>query len=89
MIVKETSGNRTRYTDAVDLEAGLLTPLLWLGAYVLYRYRQYRLREMLVTNSGEEQATGSGFQRSSITHHSGLDPFRSRPVDLARPRRSF
>jgi hypothetical protein len=40
--------HRTRYTDAVAIEAGVLTALLWLGAQVLYRYRQYRLREILI-----------------------------------------
>jgi hypothetical protein len=54
MIVEEMSENRTRYTDVVRLEAGLLTPLLWFGAHVLYRYRQHRLRGILVTDSDEE-----------------------------------
>ena len=54
MVVEETDENRTRYTDAVDLEAGLLTPLLWFGAHVLYRYRQYRLRGILATDSGKD-----------------------------------
>jgi ligand-binding SRPBCC domain-containing protein len=48
MIVEEVREHRTRYTDAVAIEAGVLTALLWLGAQVLYRYRQYRLREILI-----------------------------------------
>lgn len=53
MVVEESRGNRTRYTDEVDIEAGVFTPFVWLGAQVLYRYRQYRLRELLATGTDE------------------------------------
>jgi hypothetical protein len=52
MIVEEVDGSRTRYTDDIRIEAGALTPLLWLGAHVLYRYRQYRLRGVLTSEPG-------------------------------------
>lgn len=35
---------RCRYTDRVEIEAGLLTPMVWLVAHVFFRYRQMRLR---------------------------------------------
>lgn len=47
MVVEEIGENRTRYTDDVRIEAGVLTLFLWLGAHLLYRYCQYRLRAML------------------------------------------
>ena len=40
--IEETDDGRTRYTDAVEVGAGLLTPAFWVLAHLLYRYRQYR-----------------------------------------------
>lgn len=40
--IEETDDGRTRYTDAVEVRAGLLTPLFWLLAQLLYRHRQRR-----------------------------------------------
>lgn len=40
--IEETADGRTRYTDAVEVRAGLLTPAFWLLAHLLYRYRQHR-----------------------------------------------
>ncbi|MDX2005514.1 MAG: hypothetical protein SFU83_09585 [Meiothermus sp.] len=37
----------TRYTDELELEAGLLTKLVWLFAYAFYAYRQYRWRQLV------------------------------------------
>lgn len=52
MVVEEGRENRTRYTDEAHIEAGALTPLLWLGAHVLYWYRQHRLRAVLSRELG-------------------------------------
>jgi hypothetical protein len=46
-ITVEESGGRTRLTDEVRIDAGYLTPLAWLLAHVLYRYRQYRIRRLV------------------------------------------
>jgi hypothetical protein len=35
-------GATSLYTDEVEIEAGLLTPVVWLYANLLYRYRQLR-----------------------------------------------
>lgn len=35
---------RCRYTDEVDVKAGLLTPFVWLFAQIFYRHRQRRWR---------------------------------------------
>ncbi len=37
---------RTLYRDALELDAGRLTPVVWLFAEVFYRYRQARWRKL-------------------------------------------
>lgn len=37
---------RSRYTDQVDVDAGLLTVPVWMWAHVLYRWRQRRWRRL-------------------------------------------
>ncbi|MBX7168018.1 MAG: hypothetical protein K1X74_16910 [Pirellulales bacterium] len=37
---------RCRYTDEVEIDAGLMTPLAWLIASVFFRYRQWRWRRL-------------------------------------------
>ncbi len=36
-----------RYTDDVEIKAGMLTPLVWLFAKTFYHYRQLRWRSLL------------------------------------------
>jgi len=36
-----------RYTDEIDIGAGMLTPLVWLYAHAFYRYRQRRWRKLI------------------------------------------
>ncbi len=38
--------NSCRYTDHVEIEAGLMTPSVWLFAATFYRYRQARWRSL-------------------------------------------
>jgi hypothetical protein len=45
--VRETPDGKTVYTDEVEVEAGVLTPLVWLFAAVFYRYRQRRWRTLV------------------------------------------
>lgn len=40
-------GAKTRYTDRITIEAGLLTLPVWLFAQVLYRHRQRRWRALV------------------------------------------
>lgn len=40
---------RCRYTDAVEIGAGRLTPLVWMYAHFFFRYRQFRLRRLART----------------------------------------
>ena len=37
---------RCRYTDEIDIDAGLFTPLIWAWAHVFYRYRQRGWRRL-------------------------------------------
>jgi hypothetical protein len=41
---------RTRYTDRVFVEAGLLTPFIWLFALLFYAHRQSRWRAWVRSN---------------------------------------
>lgn len=44
--VDPVTENRCRYTDQIEIEAGLLTPLVWAYAHLFYRYRQARWRRL-------------------------------------------
>ena len=44
--VRPADGGRTRYSDTVDLDAGWLTPAIWLLARLLYRHRHRRWRRV-------------------------------------------
>lgn len=39
-------GPRCRYTDRIEMEAGVLGPVLWLGSLVFFLHRQRRLRRL-------------------------------------------
>jgi hypothetical protein len=49
--------NLTAYTDSVEIKAGILTPLVWIYAFIFYHYRQYRWKKLIA----------SGFRYSSAT----------------------
>jgi len=53
MRVEALSGNRSRYTDHVDISAGLLTPGVWLFASLFYRARQQRWKRLLAEFESE------------------------------------
>jgi hypothetical protein len=44
--IEETTAGKTRYTDRLEIEAGILTPLVWLYGQVFYRHRQRRWRKL-------------------------------------------
>ena len=48
--IVEKSESSCLYTDEIDIDAGLLTWLIWAYAHVFYRYRQRRMR--LLARSG-------------------------------------
>lgn len=49
MKVEPVSHFRCRYTDRVELDAGTLTPMVYLAASLFYHYRHFRWRRMLAT----------------------------------------
>jgi hypothetical protein len=40
--IEPESAVRCCYTDEIELQAGLLTPVVWASAHLFYRYRQMR-----------------------------------------------
>ena len=56
VITIEQAGDGTLYRDRVTIEAGILTPLVWGFAQILYRHRQRRWRK-LVADSFNYQAS--------------------------------
>jgi hypothetical protein len=46
VITVEATGNGTHYRDRVTIDAGWLTPMIWLFAQFFFRHRQRRLRAL-------------------------------------------
>jgi hypothetical protein len=44
--IEAVSAKSCLYTDEIDIDAGLLTWLIWAYAHVFYRYRQRRMRHL-------------------------------------------
>lgn len=47
MAVSPLPGGRTLYRDRLDISAGALTPLVWIGAWVFWQYRAARIRQVV------------------------------------------
>ena len=47
MAVSPLAGGRTLYRDRLDISAGALTPLVWIGAWVFWQYRAARIRRVV------------------------------------------
>jgi hypothetical protein len=45
--LRELDGNRTAYTDRVEMKAGWKTPFIWLWASAFYRHRQRKWIRLL------------------------------------------
>ena len=46
-ITVESAPGGCRYTDKVDIQAGIFTPLVWAFAWVFYRHRQRRWQRLV------------------------------------------
>lgn len=44
---REVEGGKVSYTDEIEIQAGWLTPVIWLFAHVFYRHRQRRWKALL------------------------------------------
>jgi ligand-binding SRPBCC domain-containing protein len=49
LISVDPAGDRTRYSDRIEIDAGPLTPLVAGYAHLFYRYRQHRWRRLART----------------------------------------
>jgi hypothetical protein len=47
LLVEGLPGNRSRYTDTVDIDAGLMTAVTWLFAWAVFSWRHRRWRRLL------------------------------------------
>lgn len=47
----DISEHQTLYSDQVDIEAGVFTPIIFMFAHGFYRYRQYRWKRLLQMNN--------------------------------------
>lgn len=45
--IEPENSSRCRYIDEIRIQAGLLTPVVWVFAHLFYRYRQMRLRRLI------------------------------------------
>ena len=43
--------NQLYYSDEIEIQAGPVTPLVWLFAHIFYRHRQRRWRKLLEMNT--------------------------------------
>ena len=50
---REVGSGKVSYTDEIEIQAGCLTPAIWLFAHIFYRYRQRRWKVLLKKNSTE------------------------------------
>lgn len=51
MAVSPLAGGRTLYRDRLDISAGVLTPLVWIGAWLLWQYRALGIRRVIAART--------------------------------------
>ena len=49
MAVSALPGGRTLYRDRLDVSAGVLTPFVWFGAWLLWQYRAVGIRRVVAS----------------------------------------
>ncbi len=59
MKVQPISESECRYTDRIELEAGLLNPLVWMFARSFYRCRQRRWQQWLLFTDEKHEAANA------------------------------
>jgi hypothetical protein len=50
IMLRELPNKQTHYTDQLEVEAGLLTPVIWSYAQMFYRHRQRNWRRLVQTD---------------------------------------
>lgn len=48
--IEPLSKGECRYNDEVEVEAGLITPVIWIFAHIFYRHRQKRWIDLCANN---------------------------------------
>lgn len=51
MAVSPAPGGGTLYRDRLDISAGILTPLVWVGTWMLWQYRAGRIRAVVAART--------------------------------------
>jgi hypothetical protein len=51
MAVSPLPGGRTFYRDRLDISAGMLTPIVWIGTWLLWQYRAIGIRRVVATRA--------------------------------------
>jgi hypothetical protein len=54
-IIIERRGDKTRYSDEVDVHAGIFTPLVAGFAKLFYRHRQKRWKKIIIPNAKQTE----------------------------------
>jgi hypothetical protein len=49
--VSPLPGGRTFYRDRLDISAGPLTPVVWIGTWLLWQYRAMGIRRVVATRA--------------------------------------
>jgi len=49
MAVSPLPGGRTLYRDRLDISAGVLTPIVWFGAWLFWQYRAHSLQAVALS----------------------------------------
>lgn len=47
ILVKPLGDSSLSYTDEIEIDAGILTPFIWVFAHAFYRHRQRRWKQLL------------------------------------------
>ena len=50
IFVEKIDEIKTKYTDRVDIDAGILTPFIWFYALILYTWRQSKWKNQIQRN---------------------------------------
>lgn len=48
--IQKITDDTCQYEDRVEIEAGILTPFIWLFALVFYQWRQFRWKKLIHNN---------------------------------------
>jgi hypothetical protein len=51
MAVSPLRGGRTFYRDRLDISAGALTPIVWIGTWLLWQYRAIGIRRVVAARA--------------------------------------